>query len=102
MKMLKDMTKKEKMELYEAYVDGEELQRWSSIEDKWVCTPTAPSLLHPDSCWRIAPHKPKEIWVNEYKNRGVGHPSKEEAMEDATSNAKRVAVHYVEQVENET
>ncbi len=101
MKMFRDMTKKEKMELYEAYVDGKKLQLWSSISDKWILTSRAPNQLQPDSCWRIAPPKPKELWVNEYASYYRGHCSKEEAISWANKRAKRVAVHYVEKIEGE-
>lgn len=41
--------------------------------------------------------EPKVIWVNEYENTFVSHPTKEMAEEDSVSGtALRVAVKYVE------
>ncbi len=106
MKMFKDMTKKEKMELLEAYLDGKTLQVWtiignSNVPGRWKSVDYFPNSAEYGLCWRVAPPKPKELWVNEYRRQRRGHISKEEAISWATSGAERVAVHYVEVIEGE-
>jgi hypothetical protein len=48
-------------------------------------------------------HEPKVIWVNEYEGEGYSpHSTREEAIDRAVATAIRVAVKYIEAIDEES
>lgn len=98
-----EKTTKEKIAVMQAFVDGKPIEI-CEVGGNWIS-------LHPDwkgqeVCWnweeydyRVAPPKPKEIWVNEYPSYLVVHHAKDAALKNAFPDATRKAVLYREVVE---
>lgn len=84
----------EKMSLIHAHEDGKTIQvlncryEWENIND--------PGWQWDEGCeYRIKP-EPKVVWVNEYPHDHTTHKTKEKAEKFAASTVVRVAVKYVE------
>ena len=74
MKTFAELGYKEKIELLEAYKNGNPFQVFiprSGVSDGWWCNITRP-LFYGDKCYRVKPEV-KVMWANIYKNYDVGH-----------------------------
>lgn len=87
---------KQFLPLVQALVDKKQVQEnlGSDEHPDWVDTDRIDTRNHP-SRYRIKP-EPRRIWVNEYESYIFGYTEQYIAEANATRNAKRIAVEYVE------
>ena len=86
---------KDFLPLVQALAEGKTIQRKGSGSEAWSDVENT-DFAFPVSYYRIKP-EPRRIWVNEYEC-GVtyAYASLTEAEREATKDAKRIAVEYVE------
>lgn len=85
---------KERLPLIQAFVEGAEIEVHYP-NGLWRTTGESVNFLSTLLTYRIKP-KPKDIWVNEYKDFSWAYKSTEDAEHNVGHSALRVAVHYRE------
>ena len=86
-------TLKEKIEIMQAALDGEEIEVYSTRGDDWVKT-NVPVWNWDNYDYRIKP-KPLEFWVNIYSDSVLGYTTEKEAKGHATASATQIKVREI-------
>jgi len=89
---------KEKIEVMQAYLDGEKIEHRMDDTGEWKDVYNAPYFQWGEWDYRIKP-KPMEIWVNIYADGDIfGHRNKDSAKSALISDSGnvRLAVKFIE------